>query len=164
MILYVQMPYSGGPRTHAVSSLDLWHESLVSPASLSFTFVDTADAHARAHSQQMPFRISRPRLLPNPAAYGSPARLSTYVLVWFLPGGGCLPSSCGAGVRAHMSGMRPQTIGNGYITASGRSSDDAFWYVVDSSTVQGTGTAYLGRPWRDFARVVFQRSTLGSNV
>ena len=36
--------------------------------------------------------------------------------------------------------------------------------VVDSSTVQGTGTAYLGRPWRDFARVVFQRSTLGSNV
>ena len=63
-----------------------------------------------------------------------------------------------------MSGMRPQTIGNGYITASGRSSDDAFWYVVDSSTVQGTGTAYLGRPWRDFARVVFQRSTLGSNV
>ena len=84
--MYVQMPYSGGPRTHAVSSLDLWHESLVSPASLSFTFVDTADARARAHSQQMPFRISRPRLLPNPAAYGSPARLSTYVLVWTLQG------------------------------------------------------------------------------
>ncbi|RPD64827.1 pectin lyase-like protein [Lentinus tigrinus ALCF2SS1-6] len=56
------------------------------------------------------------------------------------------------------------TIGNGYITASGRSSDDAFWYVIDNSTVQGTGTAYLGRPWRDYARVVFQRSTLGSNV
>ncbi|RDX50467.1 pectin lyase-like protein [Lentinus brumalis] len=56
------------------------------------------------------------------------------------------------------------TIGNGYITASGRASDDAFWYVIDNSTVQGTGTAYLGRPWRDYARVVFQRSTLGSNV
>ncbi|KAI0639667.1 pectin lyase fold/virulence factor [Trametes polyzona] len=56
------------------------------------------------------------------------------------------------------------TIGNGYITASGRSSDDGFWYVIDSSTVQGTGKAYLGRPWRDYARVVFQKSTLGSNV
>ncbi|OBZ78687.1 Pectinesterase [Grifola frondosa] len=56
------------------------------------------------------------------------------------------------------------TIGSGCITASGRSSADAFWYVIDHSTVQGTGTAYLGRPWRDFARVVFQHSTLGSNV
>ncbi|KAI0801009.1 pectin lyase-like protein [Fomes fomentarius] len=56
------------------------------------------------------------------------------------------------------------TIGNGYITASGRSSDDSFWYVIDNSTIQGTGTAYLGRPWRNYARVVFQKSTLGSNV
>ncbi|CDO73481.1 hypothetical protein BN946_scf185013.g116 [Trametes cinnabarina] len=56
------------------------------------------------------------------------------------------------------------TIGDGFITASGRSSDDGNWYVIDSSTVQGTGKAFLGRPWRDFARVVFQKSTLGSNV
>ncbi|KAI9060562.1 carbohydrate esterase family 8 protein [Trametes sanguinea] len=56
------------------------------------------------------------------------------------------------------------TIGNGYITASGRSSDDGNWYVIDSSTIQGTGKAFLGRPWRDYARVVFQKSTLGSNV
>ncbi|KAI0778444.1 pectin lyase-like protein [Trametes elegans] len=56
------------------------------------------------------------------------------------------------------------TIGSGCITASGRSSDDGLWYVVDRSTVQGTGTAYLGRPWRDYARVVFQKSALGSNV
>ncbi|KAJ2976243.1 hypothetical protein NUW54_g11598 [Trametes sanguinea] len=41
------------------------------------------------------------------------------------------------------------TIGNGYITASGRSSDDGNWYVIDSSTIQGTGKAFLGRPWRD---------------
>ena len=58
----------------------------------------------------------------------------------------------------------PQTIGNGYITASGRSGDDAFWYVIDNSTIQGSGKTFLGRPWRNYARVVFQKCTLGSNV
>ncbi|KAI0715340.1 pectin lyase-like protein [Earliella scabrosa] len=56
------------------------------------------------------------------------------------------------------------TIGNGYITASGRSGDDAFWYVIDNSTIQGSGKTFLGRPWRNYARVVFQKCTLGSNV
>ncbi|EIN03542.1 carbohydrate esterase family 8 protein [Punctularia strigosozonata HHB-11173 SS5] len=56
------------------------------------------------------------------------------------------------------------TIGSGAITASGRSSDDSNWYVIDHSTVQGTGTVFLGRPWRDYARVVFQNTALGSNV
>ncbi|KAK7686350.1 hypothetical protein QCA50_010574 [Cerrena zonata] len=54
--------------------------------------------------------------------------------------------------------------GVGWITASGRSSDDNNWYVIDNSKIQGTGTAYLGRPWRDYARVVFQNCNLGSNV
>ena len=57
-----------------------------------------------------------------------------------------------------------QTVGTGYITASGRSSNDSNWYVIDSSTVQGSGSVYLGRPWRDYARVVFQSTSLGSNV
>ncbi|KAI0339550.1 pectin lyase-like protein [Trametopsis cervina] len=56
------------------------------------------------------------------------------------------------------------TVASGFITASGRSSDDDNWYVIDKSTIQGTGTAFLGRPWRDFARVVFQNSILHSNV
>ncbi|KAI0361344.1 pectin lyase-like protein [Trametes cingulata] len=56
------------------------------------------------------------------------------------------------------------TIGDGFITASGRSSDDGFWYVIDNSTIQGTGKTFLGRPWRDYARVVFQKCVLGSNV
>ncbi|KAI0673397.1 pectin lyase-like protein [Trametes maxima] len=56
------------------------------------------------------------------------------------------------------------TIGSGCITASGRASADGLWYVIDRSTVQGTGTAFLGRPWRDYARVVFQNSVLHSNV
>ncbi|KAJ3483671.1 hypothetical protein NLI96_g6152 [Meripilus lineatus] len=56
------------------------------------------------------------------------------------------------------------TVSNGWITASGRSSNDANWYVINSSTVQGTGTVFLGRPWREFARVLFQNTYLHSNV
>ncbi|KAH7099561.1 pectin lyase fold/virulence factor [Auriculariales sp. MPI-PUGE-AT-0066] len=56
------------------------------------------------------------------------------------------------------------TVGSGYITASGRESDDANYYVIDHSTIQGTGSVYLGRPWRNYARVIFQQSTLGSNI
>jgi len=56
------------------------------------------------------------------------------------------------------------SVASGCITASGRSSDDAFYYVIDSSTVTGTGSTYLGRPWADYARVIFQNTALGSNV
>jgi pectinesterase len=57
-----------------------------------------------------------------------------------------------------------ETVASGYITASGRSSEDANWYVIDHSTITGSGSTYLGRPWRNYARVVFQYSNLGSNV
>ncbi|KAB5595452.1 Heat shock protein [Ceratobasidium theobromae] len=56
------------------------------------------------------------------------------------------------------------TIGNGYVTASGRSSADSNYYVIDSSKVTGNGTQYLGRPWGDYARVVFQNSDIGSHI
>ncbi|KIM26850.1 carbohydrate esterase family 8 protein [Serendipita vermifera MAFF 305830] len=57
-----------------------------------------------------------------------------------------------------------QQVASGYITASGRSSDDANYYVIDQSTIQGSGSSYLGRPWRNYARVIFQKSTIGSNI
>ncbi|CUA68807.1 putative pectinesterase A [Rhizoctonia solani] len=59
-----------------------------------------------------------------------------------------------------------ETLGDGYITASGRSGDDANWYVIDRTKVysNGIGSVYLGRPWRNYARVVFQNSELGANV
>ena len=57
-----------------------------------------------------------------------------------------------------------KTVGKGYVTASGRSTDDPNWYVIDNSVVEGSGSTYLGRPWRDFARVVFQNTYLHSNV
>ncbi|KAK0199913.1 pectin lyase-like protein [Desarmillaria ectypa] len=63
-----------------------------------------------------------------------------------------------------ITGSVIHTLGNGYITASGRSSNDNNWYVIDSSEISGSGGAYLGRPWRNYARVVFQKSKLGSNV
>ncbi|KAK0199969.1 pectin lyase fold/virulence factor [Desarmillaria ectypa] len=70
------------------------------------------------------------------------------------------------GQRASLwiTGSVIKTLGNGWITASGRSSDDDFWYVIDNCEITGAGGAYLGRPWRDYARVVFQNSVLGSNV
>ncbi|KIO22405.1 carbohydrate esterase family 8 protein [Tulasnella calospora MUT 4182] len=63
-----------------------------------------------------------------------------------------------------ITGGTIQTVASGYITASGLSSDDPNWYVIDKTTVTGTGTSYLGRPWRNYARVVFQNSNLGSII
>jgi pectinesterase len=59
----------------------------------------------------------------------------------------------------------------GYVTASGRdSASNPSYYVINKSTVAAksgasvkAGTYYLGRPWRDYARVVFQDTSL-SNV
>lgn len=55
----------------------------------------------------------------------------------------------------------------GYVTASGRSSDDDGYYVINNSTVAAaagadvaSGAFYLGRPWRDYARVVFQDTSM----
>ncbi|KAG9034426.1 hypothetical protein FRB95_013223 [Tulasnella sp. JGI-2019a] len=57
------------------------------------------------------------------------------------------------------------TVGNGCITASGRGSADATYYVINNSTITSTSYAnYLGRPWGAYARVIFQNSYLGSNI
>ncbi|KAJ7676219.1 pectin methyl esterase [Mycena rosella] len=57
--------------------------------------------------------------------------------------------------------------GGGAITANSReSATDPTYYVIDSSTITSgtttslTGDVYLGRPWRMYARVIFQRSVL----
>ncbi|KAJ5753323.1 pectinesterase [Penicillium nucicola] len=54
------------------------------------------------------------------------------------------------------------------ITANGRSSDtDTSYYVINHSTVDAKdgdnvakGTYYLGRPWSEYARVVFQQTSM----
>ncbi|RTE84334.1 hypothetical protein BHE90_001135 [Fusarium euwallaceae] len=60
-------------------------------------------------------------------------------------------------------------VGKGYITASGRdSAENPSYYVINKSVVKaagaGDGETYLGRPWREYARVVFQNTELGSVV
>ncbi|KAK6534106.1 hypothetical protein TWF281_005444 [Arthrobotrys megalospora] len=61
--------------------------------------------------------------------------------------------------------------GAGYITANGRDSDsNPSYYVINSSSVSlksGVSSSvktYLGRPWRAYARTVFQNTALSSVV
>lgn len=61
---------------------------------------------------------------------------------------------------------------SGYITASGRESEDSEnYYVINSSTVEAAegesveaGAYYLGRPWREYSRVVFQLTSLSEAI
>ncbi|KAI9649278.1 hypothetical protein NHQ30_001849 [Ciborinia camelliae] len=64
-----------------------------------------------------------------------------------------------------------RTIGPGSITASGRTSEQkSSWYVINNSNVQNMNDSleknknYLGRPWHNHARVVFQNTYLGDNI
>lgn len=64
-----------------------------------------------------------------------------------------------------------RTIAAGAITASGRTSAAVdSWYVINNSNIANINSSvatyknYLGRPWRDYARVVFQNSYLGDNI
>lgn len=62
--------------------------------------------------------------------------------------------------------------GVGFITASGRASDDNVSYYVinnsnvaaDSSTSIADNSVYLGRPWGAYARVCFQNTALSSII
>ncbi|RHZ57767.1 hypothetical protein CDV55_104717 [Aspergillus turcosus] len=72
---------------------------------------------------------------------------------------------------AWLEGIDIRTIAKGCITASGRNSaSNPSWYVISRSTVAAindsipAGINYLGRPWRDYARVVFQETYLGNNI
>ncbi|KAJ5723881.1 hypothetical protein N7488_001916 [Penicillium malachiteum] len=64
------------------------------------------------------------------------------------------------------------TYGDGTITAQGRpSSSDDGYFVINESTVEAAsgedvveGTYYLGRPWSEYARVVFQNTYLSDVI
>lgn len=66
-----------------------------------------------------------------------------------------------------------RTIAAGCVTASGRlDAENPSWYVISNSDVAGVnasvnseaGINYLGRPWGDFARVVFQFTYLSEVI
>lgn len=58
----------------------------------------------------------------------------------------------------------------GYVTAHGRDEDNDSYYAFDYCTVSGEGdnvpdgAYFLGRPWRDHARVVFQRTEMSEVI
>lgn len=78
----------------------------------------------------------------------------------------------GQNAIAWIDGADIRVNGVGYVTASGRASDDNVSYYVinnsnvaaDSSASIGDGTVYLGRPWGAYARVCFQNSELSSII
>ena len=70
--------------------------------------------------------------------------------------------SCSIGVLATSYGT---------ITASGRSSNDGGYYVINNSDIAaasgqavGDGAFYLGRPWGDYARVIVQSTEMSSVI
>ncbi|CAM1505819.1 Fc.00g114560.m01.CDS01 [Cosmosporella sp. VM-42] len=59
----------------------------------------------------------------------------------------------------------------GYITANGRESDSESYYVFNSCSIAAasgqsvpSGAYYLGRPWREYARVVFQYTSMSAVI
>ncbi|KAG3200639.1 hypothetical protein PC128_g4453 [Phytophthora cactorum] len=61
-----------------------------------------------------------------------------------------------------------ETIGTGFITASGRESESSSaTYVINRARVfgkSGVNSTSLGRPWRPYAKVIWQNSELGDVV
>lgn len=58
-----------------------------------------------------------------------------------------------------------QEIGVGYITAQGRGSfQETNGFVFKSCNIAGNGRAFLGRPWRDYARVLFYNTQMSKGV
>ncbi|KAL0567935.1 hypothetical protein V5O48_006587 [Marasmius crinis-equi] len=70
--------------------------------------------------------------------------------------------------QAYFGGNTIAVKGPGYVTASGRQSNDAGSYVFNSNTIvqasgaeSGTsGGYYLGRPWSPYAKVIFKNTVL----
>jgi pectinesterase len=79
----------------------------------------------------------------------------------------------GQRAKAWFDGSDIRVVANsiGYITANGRDSEsNPSFYVINKSTVAAAsgntvkaGAYYLGRPWRNYSRVVFQATSM-SNV
>ncbi|KAG4426352.1 hypothetical protein IFR04_000535 [Cadophora malorum] len=77
----------------------------------------------------------------------------------------------GQKAKAWFEAVDIRTFDKGYITASGRDTEtNDSWYVINKSTVAArdsavaAGSTVLGRPWKAFARVVFQNSELSDVV
>ncbi|KAF7316045.1 Pectinesterase [Mycena indigotica] len=73
---------------------------------------------------------------------------------------------------AYFGGNTIGVKGPGYITASGRTSNDAFSYVFNQNTIvlasgaasNTTGKFYLGRPWGNYAKVIFKNTVINPTI
>lgn len=78
----------------------------------------------------------------------------------------------GEHARAWITNSTIASNGYGWVTASGRVDDnDPSWYVITDSVVTTAegfevedGSVFFGRPWRNYARVTFQRCEVGSHI
>lgn len=53
----------------------------------------------------------------------------------------------------------------GYVTAQGRSSgEDTSGFVFKNCILDGDGKTFLGRPWRNYARVLFYHTSMSDIV
>ncbi|KIY68890.1 carbohydrate esterase family 8 protein [Cylindrobasidium torrendii FP15055 ss-10] len=74
--------------------------------------------------------------------------------------------------KAYFQGNTIAVSGKGYITASGRESDDDTSYVFESNTVvlasgaasDTSGGQYLGRPWGEYAKVIFKNTNVTAKL
>ncbi|KAH6963129.1 family 8 carbohydrate esterase [Fusarium avenaceum] len=77
-----------------------------------------------------------------------------------------------ASVWFEKNDLRVVTANVGYITANGRDSDSNMsYYVFNNCNIAAAagntvanGAYYLGRPWRQYARVVFQKTSMSSVI
>ncbi|KAG8630654.1 hypothetical protein KVT40_002273 [Elsinoe batatas] len=74
----------------------------------------------------------------------------------------------GLRARAWFEEVDIDVIGPGFITANGREAENnTSFYVFNKARIEGSSgpnSTYLGRPWRQFSRVVFQRSYISDVV
>ncbi|KAJ8515300.1 hypothetical protein ON010_g18580 [Phytophthora cinnamomi] len=81
--------------------------------------------------------------------------------------GGAVDFIFGLEAKAWFESCDIESLGPGSITANGNTGgSNPSEYVFNKARVYGSGrqTAYLGRPWRPYARVVFQNSQLGNVI
>jgi pectinesterase len=78
----------------------------------------------------------------------------------------------GQHARAWIDSSDIRISGSGSVTANGRASaSDVSYYVIHKSSIDvaspttaKAGSAYLGRPWSEWARVVVQETVIGSVI
>ncbi|KAL1746874.1 carbohydrate esterase family 8 protein [Schizophyllum fasciatum] len=78
----------------------------------------------------------------------------------------------GQQASAYFGGNTLAVRGKGWITAHGRNSDDGGSYVFNKNTIvlasnadsNAEGNFYLGRPWREYAKVIFMNTDVQAKI